>query len=207
MTLQEYKEILMRYLPNESVDSVMNFLNTYEVRLKIASTRSSKLGDYRPPQRGQQYHAISVNGDLNRYMLLLVLLHEMGHLMAHVRYGRGIMPHGLEWQREYASLLVSYAQLGAFPQESLPLLKEYTSKLPLRNSVGVALEKELHKFDSHPQMTLDQLKVGDCFYLVSRPERHFQILNKRRTRWQCIELGTNVNYLVSGNSPVVKIID
>jgi SprT protein len=42
--------------------------------------RSSKLGDYRPPQRGLP-HRISVNHNLNQHEFLITLIHEMAHLL------------------------------------------------------------------------------------------------------------------------------
>lgn len=204
MTLQEYRAILQRYLPEAAVDEVMGFLNSHAVHLKFTTTRKSKLGDYRPPQRGQNYHAISVNGDMNRYLMLLVLLHEMAHLTAHEQYGRTIFPHGREWQEHYRKHLMHYMGLGAFPEEAENLLQSYTAKLPLRPSVGDAIEQMLHSYDERPQLTLDQLPEGSLFEIANRPGRLFKSLEKRRTRWMCQELATGSRYLVSGNAPVIK---
>ena len=115
MSPEEYKSILAKYLPIEVVDSIYDYLNRFSVHLHITRKRSSKLGDYRWPQRGHNYQEISVNGDMNRYQFLMVLLHEMAHLNTHQRHGNEVQPHGHEWQEEYRMLLRQY--LGYFPHD------------------------------------------------------------------------------------------
>lgn len=86
MLPEEYKAILAKYMPAAAVEPIYDFMEQYHVHLHITRKRTSKLGDYRWPQRGHNYQEISVNGDMNPYQFLMVLLHEMAHLNTHQRH-------------------------------------------------------------------------------------------------------------------------
>ena len=122
MSPEEYKAILAKYMPAVAVDSVYDFMSRHNVHLHITRKRTSKLGDYRWPQSRHNYHEISVNGDMNPYHFLMVLLHEMAHLNTYQRYGSDIQPHGHEWQEHYRRLLMTYSREGHFPEAVRPLL-------------------------------------------------------------------------------------
>lgn len=204
MSETEYKQILGRYLPPEAVGPVYDFMQQHRVYLHITRERRSKLGDYRWPQPRHPGHEISVNGNLNPYLFLLVLLHEMGHLGTYVRHGSAVQPHGHEWQEEYRRLLAAFA--GCFPADALPLLNAYTSRVPLCRAAGRRLEELLRRYDagyapSH-NPTLDQLAPGTHFRLLRQPERQFRALERRRTRWLCEELSSGSKFLVHGSAEV-----
>lgn len=207
MSELEDKQILRRYLPAAAIDCVYDFMQRYRVRFHITRERRSKLGDYRWPQVGHPGHEISVNGNLNPYMFLLVLLHEMGHLNTYVRYGNAVQPHGHEWQGEYRLLLASFAE--CFPSEVRPVLKQYIRSVPLSRSAGRRLEEQLHHYDQgyapSANPTLDQLAPGTCFRLAKQPERQFRALERRRTRWICEELASGRQFLVQGAAEVEVI--
>lgn len=204
---EQYKSTLSRYLPASAVDAVYQFLNGHAVHLHITRKRDSKLGDYRMPQPRHEYHEISINGDLSPHMFLLVLLHEMAHLETFLHHGRSVQPHGHEWQQNYRSLLVDYANAGHFPVETLPLLKKYTAKIPLNRNLGSELERQLRQTDSPDtalsELLLKDLPVGSRFRIKSRPQHLFQSVEKRRTRYRCIDMDTHIPYLISGSMPIV----
>ena len=52
-------------------------------------------------------------------------------------------------------------------------------------------------------ITLNDLTPGTRFHIASRPDHHFQALEKRRTRWICLNLADGKKYLVSGTAVVV----
>lgn len=207
MAEAEYKQILGRYMPPAAVAPVYDFMQQHRVQFHITRERRSKLGDYRWPQASHPGHEISVNGNLNQYLFLLVLLHEMGHLNTYVRYGNGVQPHGHEWQEEYRLLLASFAE--CFPSEVRPVLKQYIQHIPLNRALGRQLEVVLHHYDpdytSTPNPTLDQLAPGACFRLVQKPQLQLRALERRRTRWVCEELTSGLRYLVSGSAEVEVI--
>lgn len=203
MTDQErYRAILGNHLPAEAVDWVYSYLDRHKVHFHISRGRRSKLGDYRWIQPNHPFHEISVNGDLNPYLFLLVFLHEAAHLETHLKY-RDVMPHGHEWQAEYAALLRQHTPL--FPTEVHPLLAKYTSHIPLHRPTLQRIEDMLHTYDkgeNTPAIRLDTLPVGSRFRLVSKPELLFETIEHRRTRWLCREVGSGRQYLVNGHAEV-----
>lgn len=204
--IDRYKQTLGQYIPSSSVDAVFDFMNRNCVRLHITRKRATKLGDYRWPQPRHNFHEISVNGDMNPYKFLIVLLHEMAHLNTHLLYKTHVQPHGHEWQEEYRKLLVAY--IGNFPDDVAEVLRRYTARIPLSNTIERELDALLRHYDAdyrpEAELTLDQLAPGTRFRLVARPQHIYLAQEKRRTRWICLNLDDSRQYLVAGNSQVKK---
>ena len=201
-----WKQTMGQYVPPMALEPLFVFLTeTNVVRMRVRRERSSKLGDYRCPQPRHQYHEISVNGNLNPYFFLWVLLHEMAHLETWKQHHNTVPPHGHEWQEAYRQLIVAYA--GCFPEEIRPLLERYTRRIPLPRPLMQQIEERLRGCDEDytPALTLAQLPEGSRFRLLQHPDRVFRSVAKRRTRWLCEEISTHRNYLVSGNAPVEQI--
>lgn len=205
MSPEEYKAVLAKYLSATAVDSVYDFLERYKVFLHITRKRISKLGDYRWPQPHHNYHEISVNGDMNPYQFLQVMLHEMAHLNTYQRYGNDVQPHGHQWQEEYRQLLCQYRS--CFPDDIAALITQYTSRIPLSHTLENQFDEQLRHYDPNytpsSDLTLDQLPPGTAFRIASKPQKPFRSLEKRRTRWICLGLDDNKKYLVSGSAHVV----
>ena len=204
MTTEErYRAILRNHLPPEAVDWTYAYLDRYKVHFHITRGRRSKLGDYRWPQREHTFHEISVNGDLNPYLFLWVLLHEAAHLETHLKYSN-VAAHGHEWQGEYARLLAEHAVW--FPPEVRPLVARYASRVPLYRPLLRQIEELLHRYDKdyvEGRVThLDDLPVGSRFRLKNKPEFVFESLEHRRTRWLCREVDTGRQYTVAGSAEV-----
>lgn len=204
--MSRHKQILLRHLPEGCVDAIYAYLVAHGVRFHITRNRRSKLGDYRCPQNGRDYHEISVNGDLNRYYFLLVLLHEMAHLENFLVHHNRVLPHGHEWQEQYRRLLVEY--LAHFPQDVGGLIGRYVKRIPLNRSVGKQIEATLHKYDSdydpERDLLLRDLPMGSHFVVKTRPNMELRVEEKRRTRYRCTDVHTGAAYLVAGDAPVVK---
>lgn len=205
MTTEErYRAILRNHLPLEAVDWTYAYLDRYKVHFHITRGRRSKLGDYRWPQSGHEFHEISVNGDLNKYLFLWVFLHEAAHLETHVKYA-DVAPHGHEWQGEYARLLAEHAVW--FPPEVQPLVARYASRVPLYRPLLRQIEELLHRYDKDyvegAVVHLDDLSVGSRFRLKNKPEFVFESLEHRRTRWLCREVDTGRQYTVAGRAEVL----
>ena len=203
--IDNYKRSLAKYLPAAAVDSVFNYLAQHSVHLHITRERDSKLGDYRWPRQGHPFHEISVNGNLNPYHFLLVLLHEMAHLDTWLQYKNSIQPHGHEWQANYARLINLYLPL--FPTDVSVLLQRYTARIPLSRTIEKQIDARMRHYDPDytpsQDITLNDLTPGTRFHIASRPDHHFQVLEKRRTRWICLNLADGKKYLVSGTASVV----
>lgn len=204
-TREQYIAILKKYLPEGCEDLIYTYMTQENVvKLHITRERKSKLGDYRCPQPQHDFHEISINGDLNSYFFLWVLLHEMAHLETWKRYGNKVMPHGHEWQGKYAELILSYLQY--FPKETQPMLHRYAKAIPLSQVLHTQIENNLHRYDSgfdaKEELRLNDLHQDDVFELRNRPGIQFKALEKRRTRWRCVMLADGREYLVAGNALV-----
>lgn len=203
---EQNKAILRRYLPPSAVDTIYNYIVANGVRFHITRQRTSKLGDYRMPQPRHNYNEISINGDLSPHLFLLVLLHEMAHLETFKAYGRTVQPHGHEWQQQYRNLLVQYFNDGHFPTEIYPQLKKYTAHIPLNRAAGNELERRMKEIDNPEDSAhitlLKDLPVGSTFRIKTRPEMLFRSIEKRRTRFRCVEVKSNRPYLVNGDAEV-----
>lgn len=206
MTTEErYRTILRNHLPEQAVDWVYGYLDRYKVHFHITRGRRSKYGDYRWPQPRHEFHEMSVNGDLNKYLFLWVFLHEAAHLETHLKYS-SVQPHGHEWQTEYARLIGS--GVGCFPAEVRPLIVRYAARMPLQRSLGREIEESLRRYDPGAQdadiVHLDDLPLGSRFRLKSKPEMLFESVERRRTRWLCREVTGGRMYTVAGRSEVTK---
>lgn len=198
--------ILQRYLPESAIAPFLDYWQRNRLALHISRERSSKLGDYRLPTPDHPQHAISVNGSLNRYMFLWVLLHEMAHLDTFMAHGRNVGPHGHEWQRAYALQMQAY--LHCFPQEAQPLIIRCSRTLPLNRRLQKQIERMLTNYGAPvdtPVDILDDQPAGTLFRLKRDPGRQFQSIEKRRTRWICLCLDNGKKYLVPGSAEVIKI--
>jgi len=206
---EQYKETLRRYLPEAAVEFVFQYLTqTNTVRFIITRERHSKLGDYRWPRKDRPYHQITVNGDLNPYLFLWVLLHEMAHLDTWKSYKLTVQPHGHEWQSAYASLLAQHQEL--FPQEIQPLISRYIKRIPLHNPTLKEIESQLRHYDPdyNPEeepLLLKDIPLGSRFTIVGREQMVFILKEKRRTRYLCIDAVTGKEYSVSGVAPVMML--
>lgn len=203
--IDAYKQTLGRYLPHEAVDSVFNFMEHHRVQLHITKQRKSKLGDYRWPQPRHPYHEISINGDLNRYLFLWVLLHEMAHLNCHIRYNNQAKPHGHEWQEEYRQLILAY--VNCFPTETTDIIKQYCRSIPLHHPLLTQIESSLRRYNpgysqEEERLTLDDLMPGMEFCIAGQSQMRFVANEKRRTRWKCKNLIDGKEYLVRGSAEV-----
>ena len=206
MTTEErYRAILRNHLPEQAVGWVYDYLDRHKVHFHITRGRRSKYGDYRWPQPRHTFHEISVNGDLNRYLFLLVFLHEAAHLETHLKYS-SVLPHGHEWQAEYARLVGSMSW--CFPDEVRPLLARYVAKVPLQRSLGREIDESLRRYDAGAQdvevLHLDDLPAGSRFRLKSKPDLLFESVERRRTRWLCRDVSSGRMYTVAGRAEVIN---
>lgn len=201
---QDSRRVLTRFLPSQAVERFIDYWRLHSLALHISRDRTSKLGDYRCPQPDQPQHKISVNGDLNPYFFLWVLLHEMAHLDTFEAHGRSVKPHGHEWQQAYACQLNFYAD--CFTPEVQPLIAQYTQHIPLSTTKGKEIESALHRLDrdyNPDDKTLDDLAPGFLFRLKANPQRSFRAIERRRSRWLCLEVESGRKYLVNGSAQVL----
>lgn len=195
MTEKE-KQILAEYIPAVAVKPVANLIVRYKIHFKISRSRSSKLGDYRPPVN-QPYHKISVNYDLNQYAFLITFIHEVAHLLVYKRYKTKITsPHGIEWKREYGKLLQKFIDLGAFPEDVKEQIAKSIVNSKASTSAEIELTRVLRKYDTNRiegVTHLEELSEGSTF--VIKTGRRFKKGARRRVRYLCQNIDNQRWYL------------
>nr|NQU90894.1 SprT-like domain-containing protein [Bacteroidota bacterium] len=187
------KEILIKYIPAEAVDPVVDLLEKHHVHLRIARKRKTKLGDYRPPVNGYS-HRISINYDLNAFAFLITFLHEMAHLVVWEKYKNKARPHGCEWEGNFRFLLNSFNEKNIFPAEIAHLIQNNQQKLFASFYANDKLSRLLKNWDTgKANITVEQIPENGLFKLSDG--RVFKKLGKRRKNYLCFCLSNKRRYI------------
>ena len=192
---------LRSYLPPDSFDEVLYYLQHYKVHLTITKSRQSILGDYRHAH-ADKTHRISVNGNLNKYAFLITLLHELAHLFTYEQFGHRVMAHGKEWKNEFSKILAKFLLKKIFPADIEKALLQ-TLQNPAASSCGdEKLLRVLHNYDEKKQDVhlIEQLAEGSLFKI--KGNRIFKKGEQVRKRYKCVEIKTGKMYLFS---PVYEV--
>jgi hypothetical protein len=199
--LNQYKNVLSKYIPEQSVHTIATWVRIYNFDLKITNSRSTKLGDYRSPFKGKR-HKITVNHNLNRYAFLITLVHEVAHLTAFEKHKHNIKPHGEEWKLEYKRLMFPFLNESILPIDVQFALKNYLINPAASSCADENLLRTLKKYDKPNEklVHLEDLPARTIFKIP--PERYFEKGEQLRKRFKCIELATKRIYLFS---PVAEV--
>jgi hypothetical protein len=197
------EEVLQRHLPPQAVQSCMELIKTHGVHLKITPLRKTRHGDYRRLADGR--HLITVNASGNPYRFLITLIHEIAHLVAFERYGRGIKPHGKEWKYCFQKLMLPFIRPEVFPQKLLPVLARHFKNPRATSSTDAQLSLALKAFDPQEssQSVIQEIPLGSQFRAVNG--KVFLKGNKRVKRYECKELQTGRMYLFQPHAEVELI--
>lgn len=199
--LESLSEKLQTFIPKEASFKIAEKIVEENVKLTITRKRKTKLGDYRAPNGKIGYHRISINGDLNPYMFLLVLLHEFAHLQVWNLKKHSVKAHGEEWKMEYRNLYSEFSF--SFPEEIKAVVLKHFKNLKATTCNDSYLTKHLMYMDSADSiLLLNELEPGEMFETNGR---EFQMINKRRTRFLCQDRMNNKKYLVSGSALVTRL--
>lgn len=202
--LERNKAILGKYIPENAVEIIAEWIYSYDFKLKIKRSRSTKYGDYRPPVKGLN-HQITINHDLNKYAFLNTLVHEIAHLSAWKKHGNKIQSHGKEWKNEYRLLLQPFLHEEIFPADIIVALKEYIHNPAATVCTDKKLFKTLRKYDANGdgRIFLDELPVQTEF--IAEDNRTYLKIKKIRTRYLCTRVNTRHEYLFHGTAQVKPV--
>lgn len=190
---------LENYIPKYALERVAKLLNNDKLTVKIKNERKTRHGDYRTMPNGN--HQITINSNLNSYRFLITLIHEIAHFEAYCNFGRTIKPHGLEWKKTFQHLMLPFLNPQIFPSELLPLLAEHFKNPKASSDTDVNLSLALKRFDEPNNKTyIFEVPMGVDFRLYNG--RIFTRGNKRRKRYECLELKTGRLYLFNPNAEV-----
>ncbi len=194
---------LQQYIPEQSLESVLQLLDHDHLVVKIKNERKTRHGDYR--RLPNDKHQITINSNLNKYRFLVTLIHEVAHFETYRKYGRTIKPHGVEWKRTFQHLILPFLNPGVFPEGLLPLLANHFKNPKASSDTDVNLSLALKQFDEPNDKTyIFEVPFGDTFKLYNG--KVFKMGNRRVKRYECVEVKTGKTYLFNPNAEV-KIIN
>ena len=190
-------EILSKYIPENAIELVDEILIDHPVSIKIVNNRTTKHGDFKKAINGSLQ--ITVNKSLNEYQFLLTLIHEIAHLVTYKKNGR-VKPHGIEWKLNFQHLMLPFLQPSIYPQNMLPYLANYLKNPKASTGADVNLTYVLKQHDEMSGKNfIFELQHGSIFTFKNKS---YKKGNKRRTRFECVELTSNRVYLFNQNAEV-----
>ena len=190
---------LLDFIPEASHSMIKSILTNDNLTVKVKNERKTKHGDYRQLPNGK--HQITVNSNLNSYRFLITLIHEIAHFEAFNKFGRFIKPHGKEWKQTFQHLMLAFLRPEIFPIELLPLLAKHFKNPKASSDTDAQLALALKQFDeSNDKTCVFELPLNQTFKLYNG--RVFKRGNKRRKRYECIEVNTGKLYLFNPNAEV-----
>jgi hypothetical protein len=191
-------------LPNNSVKAVTKLIESLNFHLTISKSRKSILGNYKPPQK-LNYHRISVNSDLHEIEFLIVLLHEIAHLINWNKHKQKVKPHGNEWKQEFRTLINSHILCGEFDTEIKDAIYYcYFQQSLISSSQCKNLHRILHKNENEHIDQLEDLPNGTNF-MLKRNNKKFLKIKKLRKLYLCKEHESGKLYRVYSDAQIVKI--
>ena len=193
-------EVLSKYLPEHAVVPCFELIKLNRVHLKIVNERKTRHGDYRKGLSGK--HEITVNTNLNKYRFLITLIHEIAHLVAFEKFGRNILPHGVEWKMTFQRLMVPLIRPEIFPESVLPLVANHFRNPTASSDTDARLAFALKQFDERkPDVYfVHEVPSGSLFRIKNG--RIFQKKGLRTKRYECIEVQTGRLFLFNANAEV-----
>jgi hypothetical protein len=191
--LHRNQSILHKYIPEKAVPVISNWIYTYDFKLRIKKSRSSKYGDYRPPVKGEN-HLITINYDMNPYAFLITLVHEIAHLTNWNKHRDTVKPHGEEWKTHYKLLMHQFMTPEIFPDDVIYALRKYMNNPAASSCSDTNLLRVLKKYDTRENtVLLEELPEGATFRY--NKDRVFVKGEQVRKRFKCLEKGSRRMYL------------
>ncbi|WP_233898386.1 SprT-like domain-containing protein [Tenacibaculum piscium] len=193
------REILLKYIPENAILLVEYLIKEYQINLKIVDKRQSKHGDFRTFPNGKTQ--ITINNNLNKQQFLLTLIHEIAHHITHQKFGK-VQPHGNEWKTVFQHLMLPFLRPDIYPTKILPYLAHYLKNPKASTDSDVHLSLALKGgVASVGKVFVFEILNGELFQFKGNLYRKG---NKRRTRFECLNLVNKRVYLFNQNAEVMQ---
>lgn len=193
------QNVLKQYIPETAIPRVLELLAHDNLTVKVKNERKTRHGDYKRLPNGK--HQITVNSNLNSYRFLITLIHEIAHFEAYKVYGRFIKPHGIEWKHTFQHLMLPFLNPDTFPIELLPLLAKHFKNPKASSDTDSDLSLALKQFDeANDKFFVFEVPLGKTFKLYNG--KVFLKGEKRRKRFECVEVKSGKLYLFNPNAEV-----
>ena len=192
---------ILSSIPKNSIHYVKSLIEIEDLKIKVVNKRKTKHGDFR---KGKNNSIITINKTDNKYLFLLVIIHEFAHYNVFKKRIK-TAPHGLGWKNEYKKLLNPVLNSKVFPNKLLELLNIHMISPRSSFSYDSPLVKELNKYDSSNKdfIYLDKIEDGKKFKYGNG--KVYKKIKKRRKRYLCIETMSKRNYLFLAHAKVQQL--
>jgi hypothetical protein len=185
------------FVPLKAIPFMEFLINEHNFTLKIVNKRATKHGDFRSMPDGK--FQITVNNNLNKYQFLLTLVHEIAHHVAHQKFGR-VQPHGKEWKAIFQHLMLPFLNPNIYPKEILPYLAQYLKNAKASTDADVNLSLALKgNIAETGKNFIFAISYGSLFVFK---DTIYKRGNKRRTRYECLNMVNKKVYLFNQNVEV-----
>lgn len=197
---QRNSEILKKYLPEETVVLISEWIIEFDFKLKITKERKTRLGDYTSP-RGDLNHTITINYNLNKYAFLITLVHEVAHLVTFNEHKNSVNPHGTEWKRNFQKLMQPFLTPDIFPLEVFAALRKYLQNPAASSCSDIHLLRTLKLHDEdNSSIFLEHLPIHTVF--LYNGSRVFKKGERIRKRYKCVEIKSGTVFLFN---PITEV--
>ena len=192
---------ILSSIPKNSIHYVKSLIEIEDLKIKVVNKRKTKHGDFR---KGKNNSIITINKTDNKYLFLLVIIHEFAHYNVFKKRIK-TAPHGLGWKNEYKKLLNPVLNSKVFPNKLLELLNIHMKSPRSSFSYDSPLVKELNKYDSSNKdfIYLDKIEDGKKFKYGNG--KVYKKIKKRRKRYLCIETMSKRKYLFLAHAKVQQL--
>jgi len=192
---------ILSSIPKNSIHYVKSLIEIEDLKIKVVNKRKTKHGDFR---KGKNNSIITINKTDNKYLFLLVIIHEFAHYNVFKKRIK-TAPHGLGWKNEYKKLLNPVLNSKVFPNKLLELLNIHMKCPRSSFSYDSPLVKELNKYDSSNEdfIYLDKIEDGKKFKYGN--DKVYKKIKKRRKRYLCIETMSKRKYLFLAHAKVQQL--
>lgn len=199
----EEKAILKRFLPANSLDMVCDSIKNENINLRITASRSTRLGDFRPPKQSGDPFRISLNHDLNPYQFLITFVHELAHLKVFQQYKNKVKAHGHEWKQWFQVLMTPYFDSAIFPTDLRDELVRYLNNPKASSGSDLSLTRCLQHYDTKQRTnpTVEEIAIGTVFKIPNG--RTFRKGERLRKRYKCQCLHSKRWYLFN---PIAEVL-
>jgi len=182
------------YVPSKAIPFIEFLINEHSFTLKIVNQRETKHGDFRQLPDGR--FQITVNNNLNKYQFLLTLVHEIAHHVTHQKFGR-VQPHGKEWKMVFQHLMLPFLRPEIYPIKMLPYLAKYFKNPKASTDADVDLSLALRgNVAETGKHFIFEIPFGSLFLFKNTIYKRG---NKRRTRFECMNMSNKKVYLFNQN--------
>ncbi|MDG1195294.1 MAG: SprT-like domain-containing protein [Polaribacter sp.] len=185
------------FVPVKAIPFVQFLIDEHSFDLIIVNQRQTKHGDFRKLPDGR--FQITVNNNLNKYQFLLTLVHEIAHHVTHQKFGR-VRPHGKEWKMVFQHLMLPFLRPEIYPTKILPFLATYLKnpKASTDSDVNLSLVLKGNEAEKGKNFIFE-INSGSFFEFKNIIYRRG---NKRRTRFECLNMNNQKVYLFNQNVEV-----